>query len=137
MRLLLDTHILVWAAAGTLPPRAEKFILDVNNSLFFSPVSIWEITIKVGLNRPDFNVDAKLLRDGLLRNQYQELYVTGIHALAVGGLPPLHKDPFDRLLVAQAQCEGLSLLTSDSMLKDYPASIIFIKKDEGKDVKST
>ena len=135
MKLLLDTHILIWAAAGTLPLRAERLLMDEKNTLFFSSASIWEITIKLGLNRPDFQIDAELLREGLLRNHYEELYVTSLHALAAKHLPLLHKDPFDRILLAQAQCEGLTFLTADRIIKTYPGSIIFIKKDDDKNVK--
>ncbi|MBQ9565639.1 MAG: type II toxin-antitoxin system VapC family toxin [Synergistaceae bacterium] len=126
MRLLLDTHVLIWAAAGTLSSKTEKLLTDEGNSLFFSSASIWEITIKAGLNRPDFQLDAALLRQGLLENQYQEIPISSFHALAVKYLPLLHKDPFDRILLAQAQCEGLTFLTSDRILKNYPGSILFV-----------
>jgi len=126
MKLLLDTHMLLWAAAGTLPKDAENMLINGDNTLYFSPVSIWEIGVKKNLGRSDFKVDAEILRRGLLDNQYQELPITSLHALAANELPRLHKDPFDRMLLAQAKVEGISLLTSDSALSGYPGPVIFI-----------
>jgi PIN domain nuclease of toxin-antitoxin system len=125
MRLLLDTHLLLWAA-GTpkrLSTSTRKAIESPDNSLFFSVASLWEIVIKRGLDRADFRVDAHLLRRGLLDNGYAELAITGEHALAVESLPPIHKDPFDRLLVAQATAEGMTLLTADASVALYPGPI--------------
>jgi PIN domain nuclease of toxin-antitoxin system len=126
MKLLLDTHILLWAAAGTLPQEAEKMVIDGDNTLFFSPASIWEIGIKKNLGRNDFTVDPEVLRRGLLDNQYQEIFITSLHALAANELPRIHKDPFDRMLLAQAKAEGMPLLTSDSGLCEYPGPVIFV-----------
>ncbi|NCD25398.1 MAG: type II toxin-antitoxin system VapC family toxin [Deltaproteobacteria bacterium] len=128
MKILLDTHMLLWAAIGTLPRQAAELIGDINSDLFFSPASIWEICIKKSLGRNDFRVDPEVLRRGLLDNQYTELGITSQHALTINDLPLLHKDPFDRMLLAQAKCEGISLLTSDAMLRDYPGPIIFMPK---------
>ncbi|OUM00638.1 type II toxin-antitoxin system VapC family toxin [Variovorax sp. JS1663] len=125
MRLLLDTHLLLWAA-GTpkrLSASTRKMIESPDNRLFFSVASIWEVVIKRGLDRPDFQVDAPLLRRGLLDNGYAELAITGEHSLAVESLPPIHKDPFDRLLVAQATAEGMTLLTADANVSRYPGPI--------------
>ena len=127
MTVLLDTHLLLWAAAGTVPEEAHSYITDENNTLLFSPASIWEIIIKNGLGRPDFHVDPPALYRGFLDNGYRELAVTGSHALAVGGLPPIHKDPFDRILIAQARFEGVSLLTADETVARYPGAIIYIR----------
>ena len=123
MKLLLDTHLLLWAALqqARLSPIARTLIADLSNELLFSSASIWEVTIKRG--RDDFQVDPRLLRRGLLDNGYIELPITGMHALAVGGLPPLHKDPFDRILVAQAMVEAVTLLTSDPLVSQYPAPV--------------
>jgi len=126
MKLLLDTHILLWAAAGTLPEDAEKLLIDGGNRLYFSPASIWEIGIKRSLGRSDFKIDPAVLQRGLLDNQYQELPITSRHALAIQDLPLIHKDPFDRILLAQAKVEGISFLTSDSTLRQYPGAVIFI-----------
>lgn len=126
MKLLLDTHMLLWAAAGTLPAKAAELIVDGENQLFFSPASIWEIGIKKSLGRPDFKVDPEVLQRGLLDNHYQELSITSRHALVVNDLPPLHKDPFDRMLLAQAKAEGIMLLTSDAFLREYPGPVLFV-----------
>jgi PIN domain nuclease of toxin-antitoxin system len=125
MNLLLDTHLLLWAAAtpDRLSREATELILDKENRLFFSAASMWEIAIKRGLGRADFRVDPALLRRGLVENGYDELPVTSTHAMAVGHLPPLHKDPFDRMLVAQAESEGLLLLTNDNLVAGYPGPI--------------
>ncbi|HEX9803781.1 MAG TPA: type II toxin-antitoxin system VapC family toxin [Gammaproteobacteria bacterium] len=125
MNLLLDTHLLLWAAAtpDRLSREATELILDKENRLFFSAASMWEITIKRGLGRADFRVDPALLRRGLVENGYDELPVTSTHAMAVGHLPPIHKDPFDRMLVAQAESEGLLLLTNDNLVAGYPGPI--------------
>ena len=88
-----------------------------------SAASVWEIAIKSGLRRPNFRVDAALFRRNLLSNSYQELAVTGEHAVAVVNLPPLHRDPFDRILVAQSIVEGITLLTSDPRIAQYPAPV--------------
>ena len=126
MKLLLDTHMLLWAAAGTLPKDAEILLIDGDNTLFFSPASVWEIGIKKILGRSDFKVDPEILRRSLLDNQYQELPITSLHALAANELPQIHKDPFDRMLVAQAKAEGMPLVTSDSRLREYPGPVICI-----------
>lgn len=125
MRLLLDTHLLLWAAgqSGKLPPAARKLIASSRNTLYFSVASLWEIAIKRTLGRDDFQADAGVLRRGLLENAYAELMITGEHAVAVGLLPALHKDPFDRILVAQAAVEGMTLVTADAQVAKYPGSI--------------
>jgi len=128
MKLLLDTHMLLWAAAGALPKAAEAIVINGENTLFFSPASIWEIGIKKSLARSDFKVNPEVLRRGLLDNQYQELPITSLHVLAVNELPHIHKDPFDRVLLAQAKAEGMALLTSDSALREYPVQVIFIPR---------
>lgn len=126
MKLLLDTHMLLWAAAGSLPEKAESLVIDAENTLYFSPASIWEIGIKRNLGRNDFRVDPEVLRRGLLDNQYNELCITSLHALAANDLPMLHKDPFDRMLLAQAKSEGMFLLTADAALREYPGPILYV-----------
>lgn len=125
MKLLLDTQLLLWAAGQPerLSTAARRFLSDPENELLFSAASLWEITIKAGLGRSDFRVEPRLLRRGLLDNGYIELPITSEHAVNIDGLPPLHKDPFDRLLLAQAQSEGITLLTSDAQLAEYPGSV--------------
>jgi PIN domain nuclease of toxin-antitoxin system len=131
MKYLLDTQLLLWAAVsddamettGGLSNAVAALIDDPANELIFSAASIWEVTIKAGLGRPDFSVNPNLLRRGLLDNGYTELAITGVHAAAVMGLPDHHKDPFDRLLVAQATIEGVTLLTADARLASYPGPV--------------
>jgi PIN domain nuclease of toxin-antitoxin system len=125
MKLLLDTHLLLWAAGepGRLPARVRALIKNPANQLIFSAASLWEIAIKNRLQRDDFHVDPRLLRRGLLDNHYGELPVTSEHAIAVDNLPPLHKDPFDRILVAQAMVEGITLLTADPVVAQYQGPV--------------
>lgn len=125
MRLLLDTHLLLWTVIqpDRLAMPARRMIEDTANDLHFSVVSIWEVAIKRSLGRADFNVDSHVLRRSLLDSRYEEVVVEGTHAVAVESLPLLHKDPFDRLLVAQAMVEGIVLLTSDAHLARYPGPI--------------
>ena len=125
MKLLLDTHVLLWAAGEPerLPAAARELIEDPQADLLFSPASLWEVAIKRSLDREDFRVDPRLLRRGLLDNGYAELPITSEHAVAVVGLPPIHKDPFDRMLVAQATIAGIELLTVDELVARYPGPI--------------
>jgi PIN domain nuclease of toxin-antitoxin system len=125
VNLLLDTHLLLWAAGAPdrLPAVARDLIEDPGNILIFSVASLWEIAIKRGLGRDDFRVDPRLLRRGLIDNGYAELAITSEHVVAVESLPPLHRDLFDRLLIAQATAEGVTLLTSDKALAAYPGPI--------------
>lgn len=125
MKLLLDTHLLLWAASGSerLPAAALALIEDPQNELLFSAASLWEIAIKRGLERADFQVDARVLRRGLLDNGYLELAITSAHAVSIESLPAIHKDPFDRILVAQATLEGITLLTSDALVAQYPGPV--------------
>ena len=123
MKLLIDTQLLLWAAADTLPRAARIYFTDTSNVLFFSSASIWEIVIKKGLDRPDFQVDPSALYRGLLDNGYVELSITSHHVLLVADLPPLHKDPFDRILIAQAKAEGIALLSADKTVSRYSHTI--------------
>ncbi|KQU78868.1 twitching motility protein PilT [Mesorhizobium sp. Root102] len=125
MKLLLDTHLLLCAAGepDRLPLAALAEIENPENELLFSPASLWEIAIKRGLGRDDFQVDPRLLRRGLFDNGYHDLPITSEHALAIDGLPAIHKDPFDRILIAQATVEGIALLTMDDLVARYPGPI--------------
>ena len=125
MKLLLDTHLLLWAAGepDRLSAEARSLIDNPENELLFSAASLWEVAIKRGLGRHDFKVDARLLRRGLLDNGYSELPIVSDHVVAIESLPTLHKDPFDRVLVAQATVEGVTLLTIDSLVAQYPGPI--------------
>ena len=125
MRLLPDTHLLLWAAIA--PKRistvAQGLLEDPANELTFSAASIWEIAIKTSRGRAGFAVDPQVVRDALLDNGYAEIEITGRHAIEAASLPPLHNDPFDRMLVAQARLEALLLLTADRRVADYPGPI--------------
>jgi len=125
MKLLLDTHLLLWAAGNPerLSEAATALMNAPENELFFSAASLWEIAIKKGLGRSDFKVDARVLRRGLLDNGYSELPIGSEHAVAIDSLPAIHKDPFDRILVAQATVEGITLLTVDALVAQYPGPI--------------
>jgi PIN domain nuclease of toxin-antitoxin system len=125
MKLLLDTHLLIWSSWTPQKVSAvgHNLINNSDNDLFFSAANLWEITIKQSLKKQDFQVDARLLRRGLLDNGYNELSVTSNHALAARALPDLHKNPFDRILIAQVALEGLVLLTSDPVVARYPGPI--------------
>ena len=125
MKLLLDTHLLLWAAEGLkrLPPKARTIMADPENELLFSAASLWEITIKSSLNKPHFQVDARTLRRGLMDNGYGEIPILSEHVVAVDTLPPIHRDPFDRLLIAQSIVEGIVLLTNDSTVAKYRGSV--------------
>lgn len=127
MRLLLDTHLLLWAAGEPrrLSRKARAAIADPGNVLHFSAASIWEVAIKSSLGRADFQVDAVQLLRGLVGNGYEELPVTGRHAAEVALLPDLHADPFDRMLVAQAQVEGLAIVSHDARLRDYDVTLLW------------
>jgi len=105
---------------------ARALLDDPYNEPIFSAASMWEIAIKNSLGRPDFHVDARLLRRGLLDNGYAELAITSEHAVAIDGLPQIHKDPFDRLLIAQSMVEGITLLTTDPIVNRYPAPVRWI-----------
>lgn len=125
MKLLLDTQLLLWAASepARLKVATRRLLEDPRHELLFSAASIWEVSIKASLGRDDFDADPRVLRRGLLDNGYAELPVTGAHAAAVLDLPSHHRDPFDRLLVAQAQVEGITLLTADATVARYPGPI--------------
>lgn len=126
--VLLDTHLLLWAAAGDsrLPGSVIARLEDEATRPLYSAASIWEVVIKSGLGRKDFSVDASLLKRGLLDNGYRELPITGAHTLAVDRLPNHHRDPFDRILAAQANAEGIELLTADRTLAAYPGPVTLV-----------
>lgn len=125
MILLLDTHLLLWAAGEPkkLSRQARRLLENESNQLVFSAASIWEIAIKSALGRRDFQVEPRRLRRGLLDNRWLEIGITSEHSLATIDLPPLHNDPFDRMLLAQARADGLMLVTSDDQVAQYPGNI--------------
>lgn len=121
MRLLVDTHLLLWAAARSrrLPKEARRLLESSRNEIHYSAASLWEIAIKLGLRRADFQVDLRRLLSALSEMGFLELPVTGAHTERLAALPPVHKDPFDRMLLAQSLCEPLILLTNDDALAGY------------------
>lgn len=123
--VLLDTQLLLWAAISPekLPARARRTIQRRDTAVTFSLVSIWEVAIKLSLGRPEFRVDPRALREGLLGEGFTELAITADAVLLVANLPWVHRDPFDRLLVAQAQAAKLSLLTADRTLLGYGPAV--------------
>ena len=125
MKLLLDTHLLLWAAEDShrLSHKARKLILAPANELFFSVASIWEIAIKHAKGLESFHADPNWMRQSLLENGYSELAITGQHVLTIIALPAIHRDPFDRLLIAQAVCQAMPLLTADETIARYPGPI--------------
>lgn len=126
MNLLVDSHLLIWAASafGRLSPKAQTLLEDKDNTLFFSAASLWEISIKAARHPDTFKVDPRRMRRNLLNNDWRELPVTSEHGVATFDLPPIHKDPFDRILVAQATVEGFALLTADAVLGTYGSPVI-------------
>jgi PIN domain nuclease of toxin-antitoxin system len=125
VKLLLDTHLLLWAAddPNLLPIAAHDLMSDPQNELLFSTVSLWEIAIKSGLKRHNIRADPRVLRRRMLDNAYVELPLFSTHAVAIDQLPPLHKDPFDRILIAQAIVEGITLLTVDPIMGRYAGPV--------------
>ncbi len=125
MRFLLDTQIALWIpiADRKIPTSLRTLLQSVQNQFLFSTASLWEIAIKRALGRKDFQADPREVRRQLLEHDYEELPVFGQHAVAVDILPRIHKDPFDRLLIAQAVVEGITLLTSDATVARYPGPI--------------
>ena len=121
MRLLLDTHLLLWAVADSerLPPEARSLIEDPRNDVHYSAASIWEIAIKSALRRKDFRMDLAVLPSTFAVMGLTELPVKAEHAVGIGALPSIHRDPFDRLLVAQSIVEPMILLTNDDVLARY------------------
>jgi PIN domain nuclease of toxin-antitoxin system len=106
-----------------LPSAARRLLDDLENEPIFSSASLWDVAIKHALGRGDFRVDARLLRRGLLDNGYGELPITSEHGVALDDLPPIHKDPLDRILIAQSMVEGVTLLTADPVAAQYPAPV--------------
>ena len=125
MKLLLDTHLLLWAATEPQRLSAEALALfnDPDNELYFSAVSIWEVALKRGLDRGDFQLDVRRFRRGLIDNGYRELPMSSLHAVAIDTLPAVHRDQFDRMLIAQASVEGIQLLTGDALLAQYSGPV--------------
>ena len=125
MRLLLDTHLWIWLATNPakLSAAARAVFADDGNTLVWSVVTIWEVAVKAALRRPDFSADPGVLLDYLRRGPFEELSVIAEHTLPLMILPSIHKDPFDRILIAQAMAEEMTLVTADRRLPAYPGLI--------------
>jgi PIN domain nuclease of toxin-antitoxin system len=119
--MLVDTHLLLWAVASPrrLPKGARSLLLDAANEVFYSAASIWKVAIKSALRRRDFEANPTVLVRALAQSGFAKLPVTAAHAARVAGLPAIHRDPFDRLLVAQSLAEPMTLLTNDAVLVGY------------------
>lgn len=126
MRYLADTHLLLWAALSPakLNKTAKALFRDSGNDILFSTASVWETAVKFARGKKDFTIPPAVLRNGLLTMGYKELLITSEHVIAVAALPTQHGDPFDRLLVAQAMTEGMTLLTADKLLSSYPNTLL-------------
>lgn len=129
MRVLLDTQLLLWAAAKSrrIPKQARQILESRANEIYFSAASIWEIAIKLALRRRDFDVDLERLRPALAEMEFLELPVTAAHAAGVVSLPAIHKDPFDRMLLAQGLAEAARLITTDLALARYGSAVLLVE----------
>jgi PIN domain nuclease of toxin-antitoxin system len=125
LRFLLDTHFVVWVPVNDdrISRQARTILNDPANQFVFSVSSIWEIAIKRGLQRRDFLFDPREIRRQLIENGYEELTLQSRHVVAVDSMASIHKDPFDRILIAQAMVEGITLLTADPAIAQYPGPI--------------
>lgn len=128
MRLLLDTHIALWAVTDSprLPRAARDLITEPENQVWVSAATVWEIAIKHTLRREAMPISGPEARHWFSVSGYRDLSISSEHAAAVEALPPIHGDPFDRLLIAQAQTEPLRLLTSDPALKPYSELVLLV-----------
>jgi PIN domain nuclease of toxin-antitoxin system len=125
MRFLLDTHFVIWVPvdADQISAQARTILTQPENQFLFSVSSIWEIAINRAAQRGNFGFDPREIRRLMIENGYEELTIQSQHAVAVDSLPPIHKDPFDRILIAQAMVEGITLLTADPVIAQYPGPI--------------
>lgn len=128
MRLLLDTHAFLWWITddARLSDRARRSIADQRNVVFFSAASGWEIVVKAGLGRLTLRQDPeRLIPEQVAANAFEVLPVHLHHALRIHSLPPLHRDPFDRVLVAQALSEQMALVSGDPQIAQYPVDVVW------------
>ncbi|MDR1796160.1 MAG: type II toxin-antitoxin system VapC family toxin [Clostridiales Family XIII bacterium] len=128
MDLLLDTNLLIFSAQGSLPEDAEPLVADEENRLFYSVASFWELSIKYGSGKLALPMEPWLLMEGLKENGYRELPITGDHVYTLGSLADIHRDPFDRIMVAQAVSENLIFLTTDETAAKYGQNVRLLKK---------
>jgi PIN domain nuclease of toxin-antitoxin system len=128
MQYLIDTHVLIWwiTEDRRLSPKAEKLIRSHRNTLYWSVASTWEIAIKHAIGRLEFSEPPEpLLTSELKRNHIDTLVINNAHAFMTGRLPAHHKDPFDRLLIAQACIESLAIISNDSKLHLYDVDVLW------------
>ncbi len=125
-RYLLDTHIILWLASdiNKLSKNSIHILENLDNTIYFSPVNLWEMVIKNRQSRQDFCVNVEKLHRQLLANDFKELAITSKHIKFIDQLPLHHKDPFDRLLIAQAVTEKLCLISQDSIMPQYSEVIL-------------
>jgi PIN domain nuclease of toxin-antitoxin system len=128
MKLLLDSNILIYAAQGKLSKEIAELITHENNRLFYSVASYWEVTIKYKSGKLALPVGPWVLFDGLLDNGYREVALEGRHVYTLGSLADIHKDPFDRIMVAQAITEDMLFLTTDELLGGYGQNVKVVRK---------
>ena len=128
MRVILDTHIMIWAIQGS--PRLSQSVRDIinddNNDVYFSTVSLIEISIKRKAHPEDMPFDAREARKLFVENGYEELPIDSLHAEAMDDLPLLHRDPFDRMLLAQAKAEGMKVVSHDNRFPAYGDFVIAV-----------
>lgn len=122
MKILLDSHILLWLAwdkKENLSPQAVELLDDPTSEIYFSLASLWEIAIKSSLGKPDFDIDVEALEQGLIQVGCRMLAIELAHILKQAQYPFIHRDPFDRLLMAQAEVENVFFMTADTMILKY------------------
>ena len=128
MRVLLDTSTFLWwiTDSDRLGERVRQVLTDEQNEVWFSVASGWEIVIKAGLGRVSFTKDPEeFIPEQISANGFQILPIQLRHALKISALPSVHRDPFDRLLVAQALVEDLTILSGDSRIAAYPVDVLW------------
>lgn len=125
MTFLLDTHFVLWLPIGGrgISRSARRLVNESTNRLLFSAASLWEIALKRARYRGNYAFDPRVIRKQLLENGFDELPITGQHVVIADSLPRIHKNPLDRLIIAQALVEGITLLTADETIARYPGSI--------------
>ncbi|MWQ14035.1 PIN domain-containing protein [Glaesserella parasuis] len=122
MKILVDSHILLWLAwdkKENLSPQAVELLDDPTSEIYFSLASLWEIAIKSSLGKPDFDIDVEALEKGLIQVGCRMLAIELPHILKQAQYPFINRDPFDRLLMAQAEVENVFFMTADTMILKY------------------
>ena len=125
MKLLLDTNILMFAALGELPKAAQHLLEDEENQLYYSVAAIWELIIKTGTGKLDLQMSAKEFETELIAAGYQALPINSKHAHCLSTLKNVHRDPFDRIMLAQALHEGMDFISTDHLLTQYGSFVVY------------